>query len=461
MNGEPAPRDPCRRTSCARSSATTPNGSCTSTRCPRGGRRTASGRSGSTRRSSAALLASGIEAPWSHQVEVGAGRPRRAARRRQHGTASGKSLGYHLPMLSDLVAGAAAPNGRGATALYLSPTKALAADQLSRIDRLALPGGARRRPTTATPRPTSGAGSATTPTSCSPTPTCSTTPCCPGTSGGARSCARCATSSSTSATSTRASSGRTWRRCCAGCGGSPPATAPSPTFVFASATVADPEEHASRLLGMPVTAGDRDGSPRASMTFALWEPPRCLVDETGAAAARQHHHRDGRAARRVRARAACRPWPSRGRGPGSRSWRAIAEGAVPVDRRAAGVAAYRGGYLPEERRELERALRVEGAARPRGDERPRARRRRQRPRRRAARRLAGHAVVAVAAGRAGRPVRRALARRARRRRRPARHLRRAPPRGDLRPRHRGDRRRPRQPARARRRTSPRRPPSCR
>src|SRR6476469_6362031 len=86
-----------------------------------------------------ALLASGIQAPWSHQVEVA-----QAAHAGRHvvvstGTASGKSLGYHLPILSDIIAGAGAPNGRGATALYLSPTKALAADQLSRIDRLALP----------------------------------------------------------------------------------------------------------------------------------------------------------------------------------------------------------------------------------------------------------------------------------------------------------------------------------
>nr|MDK6642674.1 DEAD/DEAH box helicase [Escherichia coli] len=40
------------------------------------------------------------------------------------GTASGKSLGYLLPVLTELSATPAA------TALYLSPTKALGADQL-------------------------------------------------------------------------------------------------------------------------------------------------------------------------------------------------------------------------------------------------------------------------------------------------------------------------------------------
>jgi len=56
------------------------------------------------------------------------------------GTASGKSLGYLLPVLTDIVDGADAPSGRGATALYLSPTKALAADQLARLTALAIPG---------------------------------------------------------------------------------------------------------------------------------------------------------------------------------------------------------------------------------------------------------------------------------------------------------------------------------
>src|SRR5690606_23137864 len=56
------------------------------------------------------------------------------------GTASGKSLGYLLPSLTSVLEGRSAANGRGATALYLSPTKALAADQLARLQSWAVPG---------------------------------------------------------------------------------------------------------------------------------------------------------------------------------------------------------------------------------------------------------------------------------------------------------------------------------
>ena len=49
------------------------------------------------------------------------------------GTASGKSLAYQLPVLSGFAA------DRRATALYLSPTKALAADQLRALAALGLP----------------------------------------------------------------------------------------------------------------------------------------------------------------------------------------------------------------------------------------------------------------------------------------------------------------------------------
>ena len=76
----------------------------------------------------ASLTGSGIAAPWRHQREA-----MDLARAGAHvvlatGTASGKSLGYLVPVLTDLVDGANAASGRGATGIYLAPTKALAAD---------------------------------------------------------------------------------------------------------------------------------------------------------------------------------------------------------------------------------------------------------------------------------------------------------------------------------------------
>ena len=87
-----------------------------------------------------ALLAAGMERPWSHQraaIDL--------ATAGEHvviatGTASGKSLGYLAPVLSAASEGAATPGLRGSTAIYLAPTKALAADQLARIEAMAVPG---------------------------------------------------------------------------------------------------------------------------------------------------------------------------------------------------------------------------------------------------------------------------------------------------------------------------------
>lgn len=94
----------------------------------------------------------GIERPWLHQAAAA-----EAARAGRHvvlttGTASGKSLGYLMPILAATTAtspppAAAAtlrqrvrPAGRPATALYLAPTKALAHDQLRAARALGVAG---------------------------------------------------------------------------------------------------------------------------------------------------------------------------------------------------------------------------------------------------------------------------------------------------------------------------------
>ena len=80
-------------------------------------------------------MARGVPSPWTHQAEAAehawAGRHVVVST----GTASGKSLAYQLPVVAALTADVRA------TALYLSPTKALGADQL-RAARALDPGGA-------------------------------------------------------------------------------------------------------------------------------------------------------------------------------------------------------------------------------------------------------------------------------------------------------------------------------
>lgn len=66
---------------------------------------------------------------------------------------------------------------------------------------------------------------------------------------------------------------RRLRRLCAHHGG-------TPTFVFTSATIGQPEKLASALCGSPVTSITDDGSPRGPRRFALIDPP-VLDDVTG------------------------------------------------------------------------------------------------------------------------------------------------------------------------------------
>ncbi|HEU5240813.1 MAG TPA: DEAD/DEAH box helicase, partial [Ornithinibacter sp.] len=218
-----------------------------------------------------ALLAAGMTRPWSHQraaIDL--------ATAGQHvvlatGTASGKSLGYLAPVLSAASEGAATPGGRGATAIYLAPTKALAADQLARIGSLAVPGVRAATYDGDTP-PDERRWIRDHANVVLTNPDLLHHSLLPGHERWSRFLRslqyvvvdECHVYRGVFGSHVAAVL-RRLRRVAARYGA-------APTFVLASATVSDPATHASRLIGMPVTAVTEDGSPRGAMTFALWEP---------------------------------------------------------------------------------------------------------------------------------------------------------------------------------------------
>jgi DEAD/DEAH box helicase domain-containing protein len=145
---------------------------------------------------------------------------------------------------------------------------------------------------------------------------------------------------------------RRLRRVCA-CYGS------SPTFVLASATVASPAESATRLVGMPVTAVTDDGSPRGATVFGLWEPPlTALRGEQDAPIRRSAGAEAGRLLADLVVEGARTLAFVRSRR-GAEQTAMTAQrllGEAGLADLVPRVAAYRAGYLPEERRALEAAL---------------------------------------------------------------------------------------------------------
>ncbi|MEU5939499.1 DEAD/DEAH box helicase [Micromonospora sp. NPDC047548] len=314
----------------------------------------------------AALARRGVVAPWRHQAEAA-----ELAYAGQHvvvatGTASGKSLAYQLPALATLLA------DPRATVLYLAPTKALAADQLRAVAGLELDGV----------RPATYDGD---------TPRAErewirrhsrfvlTNPdmlhhgILPGHahwSGFLRRLAyvvidECHTYRGVFGSHVahvlrrlRRQSGSPGRASSSALAGSRKA----PVFVLASATSGDPATAAGRLTGLPVAAVTEDTSPRGGVTFALWEPPLLPRDPAAEAVDLAPMRRSAlretadlladTVAEGVRTLAFVRS--RKGAEVVAANARRALDEAVPGlgDR----VAAYRAGYLREERRELERAL---------------------------------------------------------------------------------------------------------
>src|SRR5205807_2379250 len=128
-----------------------------------------------------------------------------------------------------------------------------------------------------------------------------------------------------------------------------------PRFVLASATIANPEELAERLVGERCQLVDRDGAPSAERKVVMWNPP--LVDEATGARASVLGEAAGILARLVEdgARTICFMRSRRGVELVHRFTRLRLEDAGRADL-AERIAPYRAGYTPAQRREIEQRL---------------------------------------------------------------------------------------------------------
>jgi DEAD/DEAH box helicase domain-containing protein len=299
----------------------------------------------------------GVTDLWRHQVVAA-----EAAHARQHvvlstGTASGKSLAYQVPALTAILDRRGTRGERGASTLYISPTKALAQDQLTTIAALGLDVRVTTHDGDSTYEERDwtrehGEYVLTNPDMLHR----SLLPRHERWSGLFRGLDLVVVDE---CHHYRGVFGahvaqvlRRLRRVCAFHGS-------DPTFVLASATVGNPAEHAGRLTGLDVMAVSHDDSPHGEVAVVLWEPRfTSYAGENGAPVRRAASSesatlladlvsegvrtlafvRSRRAAEQVAATAA--------------ALLADVDPTLP-DR----VASYRGGYLPEERREIEQALR--------------------------------------------------------------------------------------------------------
>ncbi|HJD89847.1 MAG TPA: DEAD/DEAH box helicase, partial [Corynebacterium urealyticum] len=319
------------------------------------------------------LRRGGVVKPWSHQAETAQhaweGRDVIVAT----GTASGKSLGYQLPILTALA------EDPTATAVYLAPTKALAQDQMQALARLCA----------ATPE----LADVMVATYDGDTP--------PEARRAIREQARIIVTNPDMLHASILGNPKRWTRLLktlrylvvdechvyrgvfgahvamvlrrllrlvpgAGSGAGPSVAGaelgtPGPTVIMASATSVDPAAHAHRLTGRAgVAAVTEDGSPAGERTIALWEPGflEGVEGEHGAPVRRSANSEAAEVMARVIAEGARTLSFVRSRRGAEIVALAAAEelGGMGRAEDAARVAAYRAGYTPEDRRYLEKAL---------------------------------------------------------------------------------------------------------
>ncbi len=307
----------------------------------------------------AAFARAGIAEPWAHQAEAADAARAGANVILATGTASGKSVGYLAPALTAI--------GEGATALYLSPTRALAADQLALVSALGADfGSAVRAAVIDSDTPFSDRAKARKHTTyLLTTPDMLHYGLLPQHQRWSGFFRRLRYVIVDECHGYRGVFGshvaqvlRRLRRVAAYHRGP---GLPDLQFVLASATISEPARCAELLTGLPARAITTDSAPRGPMTFGMWEPPlTSLRGEAGAPLRRTATAeaadllaelvRDGTSVLAfIRSRR------------GAEAAAAIAKSRLAESgdgELAARIAAYRSGYLPEERRELERALRT-------------------------------------------------------------------------------------------------------
>jgi DEAD/DEAH box helicase domain-containing protein len=129
----------------------------------------------------------------------------------------------------------------------------------------------------------------------------------------------------------------------------------SPQFILCSATIGNPAEHASALIEQPVTAITDSGAPVGEKHVLLWNPPVINADLGLRASARSQSNRIARTAIRAGLKTLV-----------------FAQSRLMVEvltkylkdvfdsdpRKPPRIRAYRGGYLPTERRAAEREMRA-------------------------------------------------------------------------------------------------------
>ncbi|MFD6677682.1 DEAD/DEAH box helicase [Rhodococcus zopfii] len=299
----------------------------------------------------------GIDRPWRHQIRAATLAAEGSHVVLSTGTASGKSLTYQLPVLTTL------SEDPQATALYLSPTKALGADQLRAVTELTC-----ADPALSSVHPCAYDGDT------SPelrqwaraharwiftNPDMLHLGLLPGHNRWSRFFARLRYVVVDECHAYRGVFGshvalilRRLRRIAAHYGA-------DPVFVLASATTAEPGAAASRLIGAPCREVTEDCSPSGPRTVALWEPP-LLTEITGENGTPVRRAAGSEAARLLAdlvvegARTLAFVRSRHGAETTAITARRLLAASAPdlVDR----VAAYRAGYLAEDRRDLEAAL---------------------------------------------------------------------------------------------------------